>query len=108
MPPQQSDRLLDLIDDCLNFRAHGLSGWLSSFEHDLIRKPAPTLDQVRGRLFGIMLWGLSSDPDGFHKAPWAGGGRNHRHGKATGPVSAPSRPKPRETRAPRFRPCRAK
>jgi hypothetical protein len=29
MPPQQPDRLLDLIDDRLNFRAHGLSGWLS-------------------------------------------------------------------------------
>jgi hypothetical protein len=23
MPPQQHDRLLDLIDDALNFRAHG-------------------------------------------------------------------------------------
>jgi hypothetical protein len=23
MPPQQPDRLLDLIDDVLNFRAHG-------------------------------------------------------------------------------------
>jgi hypothetical protein len=23
MPPQQSDRLLDLVDDILDFRAHG-------------------------------------------------------------------------------------
>jgi hypothetical protein len=25
MPPQQPDRLLDLIEDGLNFRAHGIS-----------------------------------------------------------------------------------
>jgi len=31
MPPQQPDRLLDLIDDRLNFRAHGLSGSVKSF-----------------------------------------------------------------------------
>jgi hypothetical protein len=31
------------------------------FEHDLFRKPVPTLDQVEGKLFAIMLahvrWG---------------------------------------------------
>jgi hypothetical protein len=26
MPPQQSDRLLDVFDDPVNFRAHGWSG----------------------------------------------------------------------------------
>jgi hypothetical protein len=27
MPPQQSDRLLDLFDDAFNFRAHDNSGY---------------------------------------------------------------------------------
>src|SRR6266581_5419581 len=63
MPPQQPDRLLDLVDDRLNFRAHGLSDWLSSFCLSMI------FSENRFPLFGIMLERLFSDPEGIHKAP---------------------------------------
>jgi hypothetical protein len=37
------------------------SGWVNPTlsllsEHDLVRKPIPTPDQVEGKLFGIMLY----------------------------------------------------
>jgi hypothetical protein len=39
MPPQQHDRLLDLIDDALNFRAHDLFRWrpIAAFESNTAR-----------------------------------------------------------------------
>src|SRR5882724_9296381 len=70
MPPQQPDRLLDLIDGCLNFRAHG---------------PVRSLSECGGTS------GLSSDPDGIHKAPSeTEGARHHNPAQRSQSASAAS------------------
>ena len=47
-------RSANVLNDCHVVLASG------HFEHDLVRKPAPTPIGVEGRLFGIMRWLLSA------------------------------------------------
>jgi len=52
MPPQQPDRLLDLIDDGLNLGAHGDACLNFLIEHDLARKSIPIPIKSGAGFFG--------------------------------------------------------
>jgi hypothetical protein len=55
MPPQQPDRLLDLVHDILDFRAHGRSAGGCSWSMIFSENRYPPRIKCGAGFFGIML-----------------------------------------------------